>query len=598
LPQVLGSPGLWGDTLATVGYVANWHLVAAHTNYFDTVAAPSPLTHTWSLAIEEQFYLVWPLIVLLVSGGLLLRKRSAGDGKGMRKRLTIVAAVAAIGALASAALMAVLTPVGAASLTPTGVAAVNRSYYGSDTRAQSLLVGAALAAILLLWGPIRTRAGRWALWTAGAVGAAGIVAMWLTVNESSALTFHGGFLLLSVATASVIACVTAIPTHPVTRFLSLPPFAYLGRISYGMYLWYLPVLVVMTSERTHLVGLPLLLARFAVIVGFAVFSFHLLETPIRRGALAGWRSWVAVPAAALVVSLVPLLAPSLSALVPTAAAAVSTHLPQLDTSTQLDQSTPPVRILLVGDSMAGSLGVGMSLVAARYGAELVNAGSPGCSVGEGSMVQVLWYTIAPGQPCEPSDPPHLLDVYRSLVEKFDPDVVVYLARADTLNTELGGAWVHVGDPSYDQWMESRFQQAISVFGSTGAHVVMLTSPYYDSGEQPDGQPWPENAPVRVSTDNRLLRQATLVNPTGSSVINLGTLVSPAGEFSTDVDGVPVRCSDGVHFTVPGGEWVGEHVLPELITLGRPHADAPAQLNRPLLPPQTQPGWYSNLPCGV
>ncbi len=250
LPQVLGSPGLLGDTLATVGYVANWHLVAAHTNYFDTVANPSPLMHTWSLAIEEQFYLVWPLVVLALAGGLLVRHRKRSRRQVVKDRLAIVAVVAAIGALASAALMAVLTPVADAALTPAGIAAVNRSYYGSDTRAQSLLVGAALAAVCLFWGPVRTRRGRGALWMAGFVGATGIVAMWLTVDETSDLTFHGGFLLLSVATASVIACVTSISSHPVTRFLALPPFTYLGRISYGMYLWYLPVLVVKTTRDT------------------------------------------------------------------------------------------------------------------------------------------------------------------------------------------------------------------------------------------------------------------------------------------------------------------------------------------------------------
>ena len=222
----------------------------------------------------------------------------------------IVAVVASLGALASRPEMAFVTPV--------GTTAVNRSYYGSDTRAQSLLVGAALAAVCLLWGPVRTRGGRLALWLAGLTGAVVIVVMWRTVTETSALTFHGGFALLSVATAGVIACVTSVSESPVTRVLSVPPFPYLGRISYGMYLWYLPVLLVMTSGRTHLEGVSLLAARMVVIVVIAAASFHLVETPIRRGALAGWRSWVAVPLAAVTVSVVPLLVPTLSALVPAA----------------------------------------------------------------------------------------------------------------------------------------------------------------------------------------------------------------------------------------------------------------------------------------
>lgn len=156
----------------------------------------------------------------------------------------------------------------------------------------------------------------------------------------------------------------------------------------------------------------------------------------------------------------------------------------------------------------------------------------------------------------------------------------------------------MGDGSYDDWVEARFEQAISVFGSTGARVVMLTSPYYDSGEQPDGEPWPENAAVRVAGDNQLLRQAVRSDPLGSSVIDLWKLTSPSGQFSTDVDGITLRCSDGVHFTVPGGEWVGEEILPELVQLGQAHADAPAQRTRSPLATQGTPGWYSSLPCGL
>jgi peptidoglycan/LPS O-acetylase OafA/YrhL len=590
LPQVLGSPGLLGDTVATVGYVANWHLIAAHTSYFDTVANPSPLLHTWSLAIEEQFYLVWPLMVLALVGGLRHRHRQGRVAGGGQKKMVVVAVTAAVGAVASALLMAFLTPVGAAS--------VNRSYYGSDTRAQSILVGAALAAVCLWWGPVRTVRGRRTLWVVGIVGATGILVMWRTVAETSALTFHGGFALLSLATAGVIGCVTLVSDHPLAKVLSIRPLPYVGRISYGMYLWYWPVLLVMTSGRTHLQGVALLASRMVVIVVIAAASFHLVETPIRRGALAGWRSWVAVPLAALTVSLLPLLVPSLSALVPAADAAVGPQTLLPAASAAEATSTRPVRILLVGDSMAGSLGVGLSAVAPRYGAEVVNEGSPGCSLAEAAQVRVLWYTVPPGEPCEAGDPQHVLGTYRALVRQFDPDVVVYLARADTLDTELDGTWQHMGEPSFDRWAESRFEQAIAVLASGGAHVVLLTSPFYDSGEQGDGQPWPENNPARVIADNGLLAKAAQQDPTEATVINLGSMLSPAGQFSTQVDGVPVRCTDGVHLTVPGGQWVGEHLLPRLVSLGRSHAAAPLQARRPSLPPESPPSWYAALPCGT
>jgi peptidoglycan/LPS O-acetylase OafA/YrhL len=588
LPQVLGSPGLLGDTVASVFYVANWHLLAAHTNYFDLVANQSPLLHTWSLAIEEQFYLVWPLVVLALVGALRHRGRVSPGPDGVRRRLALVAVVAAVGAVASAVLMAVITPVGTLS--------VSRSYYGSDTRAQSILIGAALAAACLWWGPVRTAWGRRALWLAGMVGAVGVIVMWRTVPETSALTFHGGFFLVSVATAGVIACVTLTSGHPVSWLLCLRPLPYIGRISYGMYLWYLPVLLVMTAGRTHLGGVALLAARLSVIVGIAAASFHLVETPIRRGALRGWKTWAAIPVAAATVSLLPVFVPTLGELVPTADAAV-THTPSiLAGSTSPEPSAHPVRILLVGDSMAGSLGVGLSTVADQYDAEVVNEGSPGCSLAEGAQAKVLWYTVAPGAPCSSSDPQHLLDVYRSEVTKFDPDVVVYLARSDTFDTDLDGSWQHVGDPSFDRWALTRYEGAIAVLGSGGAHVVLLTSPYYDSGEQGDGQPWPENDPTRVVDVNRLLLRAARTDPRTATVIDTGALLDPSHQFATQVDGVPVRCTDGVHFTVPGGQWVGEHLLPRLVSLGRSHAYAAALLHRAPLVPQPPPAWYAGLPC--
>jgi hypothetical protein len=343
----------------------------------------------------------------------------------------------------------------------------------------------------------------------------------------------------------------------------------------------------------------LLAARLAVIVGVAALSFHFVETPINRGRLAGWRSLVAVPVAAIVVSLLPTMVPSASAVVPNlpppSAASTGTA---AGIGAAAVVPPRPVRILLVGDSMAGSLGVGLKQVAARYGAEVLNDGAPGCSLAEAEEVRVLWFTDPPGAPCQGNDPTQLISTYRNLVQQFDPDVVVYLARGDTLDTQLNGTWQHLGEPTFDFWAEARYDQAVTALSSGGAKVVFLTSPYYDSGEESDGSAWPENDPTRVTTENQLLDEAASVDPGTVSVFNLGALLSPGDQFTTAVDGVDARCSDGVHLTVPGGELVGTQLLPKLVALGRTHADLATSASRPALPDIAQPWWYAELPCGT
>jgi len=161
---VLSTTHLFSDTVATLLYVANWHLALEHTSYFAAVNNPSPLLHTWTLAIEEQFYVVWPVVVLAV-----LKLHRPGRLPDRRRRLRGLLVLAAAGALASAVWMMVLAPSNGAD--------PSRVYYGSDTRAQGLLVGAALAVACVLWGPVRTRAGTRAL---GALGCWGrrVAVMW------------------------------------------------------------------------------------------------------------------------------------------------------------------------------------------------------------------------------------------------------------------------------------------------------------------------------------------------------------------------------------------------------------------------------------
>jgi hypothetical protein len=244
----------------------------------------------------------------------------------------------------------------------------------------------------------------------------------------------------------------------------------------------------------------------------------------------------------------------------------------------------------------------------------VNEASPGCSVSMDQLVQVLWFKDPPGAPCQNGAPDALFAQWRAWVDQFNPDVVVYLARSEVLNQEVNASWTHLGDPSFDSYVTGRFHQAVNVLGARGAHVILLTSPFYSSGIQPSGQPWPEDDPSRVTTDNQIIDSLAGFHAgpsTGTrspatkrlfsgndkvTVIDTGSLLSPAGRFATTVDGVQARCSDGVHFTVAGGEWLAKHILPVVSLLGRAHqASSPSGTWSGALA-LTPPSWYTKLPC--
>ena len=274
---------LRSDAVATLLYGNNWHLISGGTGYFSDLNTPRPLLHTWSLSIEEQFYLVWPLVVLAV----LHWTRS----------LRVLLTMTVVGALASAIAMAYLFHAGSGE---------SRAYYGTDTRAQALLIGAALAIVLA--HPIARRGGhavqserttslvrsfqltrlaRGTLVALGGIGLAVVAWMSVTDNSATAWIYRGGFALIALATAAVVACVALVPSSPWARALSLRPVRYVGAISYGLYLYHLPIFVFLDNARTGLVGWPLFVLRGAVSFAVAAISFHFLEMPIRRGRSGG-----------------------------------------------------------------------------------------------------------------------------------------------------------------------------------------------------------------------------------------------------------------------------------------------------------------------
>ena len=250
------------DVLATAAYVQNWHLIVSDSSYFATLALPSPLLHAWSLAIEEQFYLLFPLLMTL----LLVRRRV---------RRGVLVAILGGAALLSAAWMVVL-------FDPTVDA--SRVYYGTDTRAFELLVGATAAALLRVSAGVRARVDTWARRLSLPAFAVVLVSFALATRYQDAL-LSGGLLPLCVVVAVVVLAAASPQPSSLQRLLSAAPLTSIGLISYGLYLWHWPVLVFVHAAALGLssAGTSLLVVVLSWLA--ALLSYHLVERPVRRGGL-------------------------------------------------------------------------------------------------------------------------------------------------------------------------------------------------------------------------------------------------------------------------------------------------------------------------
>jgi len=260
---------LAGQVWAALTYVTNWYLIVSEQSYFAAVERPPVFQHLWSLAIEEQFYLVWPVLVL----GML---------RLFRGRIIAMAGLITAGAIASLVWMAVLFE---PAVDP------SRVYYGTDTRASGLLLGAALA---LLWKPGHTfhrdtEVKTVSLDMAGLAAVGVIVWCFASIEETDAFLYRGGFGLLSVATCVAIAAAV----HPGTvlgRLLGQPAFVWIGKRSYSLYLWHWPIFVYTRPGIDHgLSEYPTLVLRLVLTFAAAELSYRFVEVPIRNGAFGRWR---------------------------------------------------------------------------------------------------------------------------------------------------------------------------------------------------------------------------------------------------------------------------------------------------------------------
>jgi peptidoglycan/LPS O-acetylase OafA/YrhL len=249
--------------LGSLFYCANWVFIHGHSSYFATLGRPSPFLHTWTLAIEEQFYVVFPLVVFAAR-------------RVIARRPMVGAAVAFAGAVASQLWMAHLVQ---PHHDP------SRAYFGSDSHASGILVGVALAFMLAAVGRV-DRAQRTAS-AAGVVLLAGVAATMRLADDNSLGLYRGGYLAFALACAALIVVVVQFRDTAFSRALSVGPLVAIGLRSYSLYLWHWPVRVFVTHDNVHAGGAALFVWRAVTLAVLAEVSYRFVERPFRSGVVAG-----------------------------------------------------------------------------------------------------------------------------------------------------------------------------------------------------------------------------------------------------------------------------------------------------------------------
>lgn len=562
---------LRGDVFASMFYVANWRFIADGASYAALFGSPSPVLHFWSLAIEEQFYVVFPLFV----AGILF------VAKGSRKVLAGVVAVACVGSVTLCARLAATS--------------IDAAYYNTFSRAAELLIGVLLALAMATPGVSRALRRSRATVVATTVGVAALVVcivLWHRVDQTDGWLYRGGLAAYALLTVALI--VGATRTGLLRSLFSARALRWLGRISYGVYLYHWPIFLWLTPLRTGLSQWPLFALRMAVTLAAALVSYHLIEQPIRSGRrITGWRPFVVAPLAVTVLALATLWvtanpptgqlirfdgaenpdAPDFVAAEAVAAPVPTTTPPELDQYVVAPAPAlppPPAlrpgerpRLYLAGDSGAFTLGVGMSLWADDTGAAQVwNAGKLGCGVGRGGRMIYVEKERATFPECDVM-PLEWFDAMR----QHRPHVVAMMHGTwDTADRLLPGddTWRAPGDPVYDRFLLRELTAAIDVLQGQGATVVLLTHPLIRTGitEQLPG-PFPEAEPERMRRLNELLVEASALRPR-TMVLDLAAHMAARPNGELDLAERP----DGIHWTQDAARVLADWLGPQLLAVAR------------------------------
>jgi len=563
-----------GDVLSSLFEVANWHFIFQGKSYADLFVSPSPVLHFWSLAIEEQFYLVFPLLLI----GLWRWCRGRHVWLGV--------------ALAGLAVCSMLEPVIFAM-------SDDRIYFGTDTRAAELLLGGVLAVVLAsdrLRVRIIARPGiRRSVAVVGAAALALQLWWWWSLPQTTSWLYRGGFGLYALLSCAVITA-AALPTGPTRWVLSLSALRWVGMRSFGIYVIHWPIFLAVRQTWPELDRWVSTAIAVGVTFGLAVVSYRYIERPVRM------QRWPArgqgVGPAVLGVGLVAALAflplpvdaseravdfeaslndyqsfvsdgasrrptPPSSTTVPPPTVLPATTVAGAPVSPPIAPPPPPTTlppapvpsVAWFGDSTALLAAMGYAVWGRDSGMSVAVEGSPvlGCGVSRFVSVKAD-VTSTPGEDCRawPERWSQRLDAGR-------PDVAVLMSSVWELpDAMLPGAtsYSSLGDPVVDDFVRSELLQAVDVLSSRGAMVALVTAPTFASWAD-DGRPDAVSRqldPVRTDRLNQIFGEVAAQRPDTVRLIDLAARVAPQAED-------PALRVDGVHigiqpFNQVSAEWFG------------------------------------------
>jgi hypothetical protein len=429
-----------------------------------------------------------------------------------------------------------------------------------------------------------------------------VIAMSFATGSSGWL-FPWGFLAIDAAAVVVIAAVVLLPGTFVDRGLSLAPLRATGRISYGIYLWHFPLFLWLDTAATGLSGWRLLLLRVAVTLAVSTLSYVVVEQPIRRRRRpTWWLGWLApVGVGGAVASLLAAAAASalptgvpVAARLPAAASDLAGSAPACtvtltDTSglgvaglpaakaakfeyaalgnhslvwqgstTKTFHTCPPQRVLIIGDSIAFTLGLPMLADEQRYGLELADGAILGCAFSTRGELDVDGVWQKPDAGC-----PNALQTWAAEARRLHAsEVVIELGYRDEFEWRWGDKIVHLGQPAFDAYVQAQMDHFVKVLGAGGTKVLFLDVPFTDPPAQPDGSAAPAGSTARHALVNEMLSRAAASAPAGqAAVLNIDATISPGNHYDAKVDGQICRF-DGIHFSLFCGTLLEPKVLTE------------------------------------